>query len=164
MTKEIELTQGYKTIVDDEDFEYLSQFKWQYHYGYARRAVKNINNPIIMHRIILERKLGRKLTSSELTDHKDRSRLNNTRDNLRVATRRQNNINSSNRTGTSSPFRGVYWRKDERKWYARIKVHKKAIHLGSFDDQVLAAKAYDKNAILWFGEFAVLNFPNITVS
>lgn len=162
MTKEIELTQGYKALVDDEDYEYLSQFKWRYHGdGYAVGANKKVSY-LNMHRIILERKLGRELTKDENTDHRDLDKLNNTRDNLRLATQSQNMANVSKHPNTSSRFKGVGWHKNTGKWQARITVKGKNTHLGLFYDEEEAAKVYDRQALLAFGEFAYLNFPELT--
>lgn len=163
MTKEIELTQGQKAQVDDIDFEYLSQFKWYYGHGYAKRAgydkVTKRRFYIGMHRVVLERKLGRRLVKDERPDHKDRNRSNNTRDNIRLATHKQNMANRSKTSiDTSSRFIGVSWHKGAGKWQVRIEVNGKFTHLGLFTDEAKAAKAYDERALLAFGEFANLNF------
>lgn len=155
MAKEIELTQGYKTLVDDIDFEYLSQFRWHLSGGYVKR------NRISMHRIILERKLGRKLTPGEFPDHVDNNPLNNTRQNIRPCTHAQNMRNKSKTRGqTSSQFKGVSLHSTGNKWQSQIRADGKILYIGLFSDEELAAKAYDQHAVLHFGEFAKLNFPN----
>lgn len=164
MTKEIELTKGYKALVNDEDFEYLSQFKWSTDpLGYAIRY-KLVNKKIVrirMHRVILERVLERPLTSDEEPDHIDHNPRNNTRQNLRVSTHQQNMRNRTKvKTPTASRFKGVYRSKGAKKWSAYIKINGKLHFLGQFDNEELAAKAYDAAAREHFGEFANLNFPD----
>lgn len=164
MTKEIELTQGYKTTVDDEDFEYLSQFKWHFSAGYVIRIKYDASlkrDRIGMHQIILGRKLGRKLIPGELPDHVDNNPLNNTRQNIRVSTHKQNMRNKpKRRTQTTSRFKGVSLHSTGNKWQSQIMVDGKIIYIGLFSDEELAAKAYDQVALRQFGEFARLNFPN----
>ena len=90
-------------------------------------------------------------------DHKDRNGLNNTRDNIRIATRSQNQANTrhTNQTG----FRGTYLSRQPDTWYAQARIGGKLTHLGTFSRPVDAAKAYDEAILREFGEFAVLNFP-----
>jgi len=82
--KLIPLTQGKFAQVDDEDFEYLNQWKWfalkDAQTFYAARGIYLKGN-ILMHRQLLG------LTNSEVKgEHKDRNGLNNQKENLRVAT------------------------------------------------------------------------------
>lgn len=138
--KAIPLTRGKFALVDDADFEWLTQFKWSYHSeGYAVRTWPD-NKAVLMHREILETPSGMD------TDHKDRNRLNNQRNNLRIASRSQN---LSNRVSA-----GIGWAKREQRWRARIKVNKKEIHLGYFQDKSLAKEAYEKAKVKYFGEFS----------
>jgi hypothetical protein len=46
------------------------------------------------------------------------------------------------------------------RWRARIRVNGKRISLGLFKDEIEAAKAYDRAARKYHGEFASLNFPD----
>lgn len=67
-------------------------------------------------------------------NHIDGNRLNNCRENLRLATNQQNNQNrvgaySNNKCG----IRGVFWNKKLKKWIAHIKVNYKYMHLGCFE-------------------------------
>jgi len=94
-----------------------------------------------------------------VVDHIDRNGLNNKRSNLRICTPRQN---SYNRIGKETPskYKGVRWKKSRNRWVAQIKHYNKAMQVGSFDNQIDAAKAYDKKAKELFKEFAYLNFPD----
>lgn len=159
MAKEIELTQGFVALVDDIDFEYLSQFNWCVSHGYAVRRGEN-NRHLGMHRVILERKLGRKLVKGEIPEHKNHQRSDNTRDNIRLATQGQNIANIPKYASKkSSRFKGVSFQKSTGKWNAQIKVNGKLLHIGTFSVEEDAGRAYDKRAYLHFGEFASLNFP-----
>lgn len=159
MTKKIPLTQGKFAIVDDEDCEFLNQWKWSYaSKGYAVRtdytAGARNKRTILMHRVILER-MGFK--NFEECDHINQHRCGNTRSNLRPATRGQNRCNKSKQSSNTSGYTGVYWYKQQKKWRARVSVNGKSKHLGYFDDIEEAVQARDKAAKKHHGEFAVLN-------
>lgn len=155
--KEIKLTRGMVTLVDDLDFEWLNQWKWyaakQGKKFYASRRPTKYGQLIHMHRLIL----GIPNDPNIFADHKDRDSLNNQRHNLREATRSQNN---SNRTPIgASKFLGVFYKAEStiRPWYVRIVKNKKAKYLGSFTNEIDAAIAYNRAAIELHGEFANLN-------
>jgi len=159
--KTIALSQGKVALVDDRDFEWLNQWKWHaLKHGHTYYAVRNSRSDyrgkrtlIAMHREILG------LTSDSIeTDHANRNGLDNRRENLRKATRLENNRNQKGRKG-SSCYKGVSWKTSSRGWVAQIQVEKKKIHLGSYKKEIEAARAYDRAAIKYFGEFAYLNFP-----
>jgi hypothetical protein len=166
--KEIKLTKDKFALVDDEDFEYLNQFRWSVSKGskkvlYAnrgvwdkvRRKVKNWK----MHRVILC------LTDPKvLVDHIDHNGLNNQRSNLREVTVAQNNKNRRSCKNSTSKYTGVSIA--ERKgssgtihkyWVATIGSNNKTIYLGTFKNEKEAAIAYNKGAIMYHGEFANLN-------
>jgi hypothetical protein len=149
--KYIELTQGFKALIDDEDFEKVSKFKWWYSQGYAGRFEKK--NCILMHRFIMNTPPGMD------TDHKDLNTLNNQKYNLRICTRKQNQGNIGLRKDNTSGYKGVTWNKATNKWLAYIYHEKKFKNLGNFSDILDAAQAYDKAAIFYYEEFAKLNFP-----
>lgn len=162
--KEIKLSRNQVAIVDDIDFEQLNKFKWsakrsgssKYSYGFyaARNVIENGTlRTQYMHRLIL----GIDGTNL-LVDHIDGNKLNNTRNNLRIATRAENNRNIGMLSNNSSGFKGVTWNKKSKKFQARIKFNNKLIYLGSFSDAIEAAKLYDVKAVELFGEFANLNF------
>lgn len=158
--KTIPLTQGFSAIIDDEDFELVSKHKWHVHHsGKNHYAVANVTLPdgrrttIQMHALILG-------NPGSITDHKDGDGLKNTRSNLRPCTHQQNIFNQGVQAHVSktSRYKGVHL--FEKKWLARIMINKKMNHLGSFENESDAARAYDRAAKELFGEFARLNFPN----
>lgn len=158
--KEIPLTKGCVALVDDEDFEWLSQWKWYAHRGcgsgpWAERNSSPKDNgkrsPVLMHRQIMNAPLDRDV------DHRDHCMLNNQKANLRVCTTAQNMANSRKSKGCSSRFKGVCWAKGHKKWRARIGVDGRLKHLGYFDEEVEAALAYNKEAIKTWKEFALPN-------
>ena len=161
--KEIPLTRSMVALVDDEDFEWLSQWKWCVSPSgsgipYAVRGPtvsekKDGRKSLIsMHRVIMQTPNGLQ------TDHINHNTLDNRRSNLRIVNSSQNHHNMRCGCRGNSRFKGVYWYSDKRKWVAGIRVDKKQIHISCFDDEVEAAKAYDEKAREFFGEFACTNF------
>lgn len=140
-------------MVDDEDFDFLMKWKWQAHKSgsnyYARRDTRN--GAIFMHREILNPGI------SMVIDHIDGNGLNNQRNNLRIATKSQNNMNKCKKKNCSSKFIGVCLLKNGL-WKSGIQINRKYINIGIFKEEILAAKAYDKKAIELHGKFANLNF------
>jgi site-specific DNA-cytosine methylase len=91
-------------------------------------------------------------------DHIDRNPLNNARANLRLATRQENSRNRVMSKGNTTGFVGVRFSKG--KYEANIVVDGQAKHLGRYDDAKTAALVRDAAARRFFGEFAVLAFPD----
>jgi len=149
--KEIQLSKDKVTLVDDEDYEFLNQWKWHLSTnGHAIRCatvgLREYKN-IYMHRVILNTPDGL------LTDHIDRNKLNNCKSNLRVCTSSQNVANTAVRKNNTSGFKGVHYGKDKKKWIATICVLYKIKKLGAFKTPEEAAIAYKKAAEKYFGEF-----------
>jgi hypothetical protein len=162
----IPLTQDKSAVVSPEDYEFLTQWKWWANkscvaggrfkwYAYRTKRQNGNSKNISMHREIARRSQA-DFDESKDCDHVDGDGLNNTRDNIRLATRSQNIANSIKVAGTSSRFKGVYWSKASRKWAASIKVNYKSIHLGLFSKEEDAGQAYLISAKEHFGEFAYL--------
>ena len=107
-----------------------------------------------LHRVILEKILGRKLKSNELVDHENGEPLDNREFNLRVASPAQNNFNSKRRVGKHG-FRGV--QEDSRAkglFVARIRANNKTYTLGYSRDKKEAYKLYLEGAKKYHGEYA----------
>jgi len=155
--KELTLTNSKKmAIVDDKDYIKVVGFKWYLSSrGYVMRGQYLGNRrmkPVSLHSHILDCPKGM------VRDHIDNNRLNNRRSNLRVTTTRLNVCNSPVWSKLkSSVFKGVSWHKAARKWHVGIKVNRKRLYLGLFEDQTKAAYAYNQAALLHFGEHAWLN-------
>lgn len=143
-------------LVDDEDFEYLIDYRWRSNSkGYAIRSHSVDGKEIIvaMHREIMQPPPGL------VVDHIDGNRLNNTRANLRVITQQQNLMNRRVFKNNSTGFKGVTFQ--HGKWHARIEKDGQAIHLSFHDDLKTAALVYDCAAVLLFGaEYVWRNLPD----
>ena len=151
--KVVTLTQGREAVVDDEDYEFLAQWRWRFEprreSGYACRTEGRTT--IYMHQLVAER-YGLDVCEREI-DHKDGNGLNNQRTNLRAATRSQNNANQWLSRRNRSGYKGVYWSRAARKWAAQLGRK----YLGLFESPADAAIAYNRAARVRFGEFAHLN-------
>lgn len=142
--KKIYLNKDKITFVDDEDFEYLSQWKWQYGtHGYASRTIyvkgsgrKNQKNEhILMHRVI------NKTPDGMITDHINQDKLDNRRSNLRTANKSLNSINRPLQPNNKSGYKGIHWFKRLGLWQVYLDRDGKRKSLGYFADLSTAVKA-----------------------
>lgn len=162
MTKKIPLTQGKFALVDDNDYEELSKYKWyasemkkrNWYAGRNRKKHEGKDGLILMHRFIMKAKKGTQV------DHIDGNGLNNQRSNIRICTNSQNQANKKMPRTNKSGYKGVSWFKRDKKWRAKMIFNGKDIHIGLFKKIEDAAKAYDLAAVKFQGEFAKINFPN----
>lgn len=158
--KQIPLSRGMFATVDDSDFEWLSQWKWYAHkrlnYFYAARnepVCSKKQKQVSMHRVILNVS-----DPNTIVDHKDGNTLNNCRNNIRICSKSQNNMNKKLSTNNSSGFKGVCWFKPRKRWAANISINKKHICIGYFKSKEEAAQAYAEAAKKYHGEFANLGY------
>jgi hypothetical protein len=164
-TKQIKLTQGKYALVDEDDFERLNKHKWLCSNVrgklYAKKAEKARRseksktgfyaNVIPMTNIILGLRRG------IIIDHINGDSLDNRKQNLRVVTVQQNNMNRRKLVGLTSKYKGVYFDKSRDNYMAHITINGKMKNLGRFLDEKEAARAYDSAAISLFEQFALLN-------
>jgi hypothetical protein len=162
--KLIPLTQGKFAMVDDDDFEWLNQWKWcaiESKNGNVWYAVRNpyINGKYVMtymHKVIM----GDNPLKLDI-DHRFGNGLDNQIKNLRFCTRIENSMNSAPNLIGSSKYKGVCLDKRTGKWSAGIAKNGKIIAQKRFINEIDAAKQYDSWAKEFYGEFAKLNFPEI---
>ena len=167
--KLIPLTQGKFAMVDDEDFEYINQFKWcavkDGNTYYATRHIRLIINnrrqiEMRMHRDVM----GCKYKDGKQVDHEDRDGLNCQRYNLRFSTHSQNMANRQPKKNGTSKYLGLSFDKRKKSWEVKIQHNKKSIRLGYFKNEADGAKAYNEKAKELHGKFASLNVINDTSS
>lgn len=148
--KEIQLTKGRVTKVDDEDYVMLTNLglRWCVNDGYAFNGKLGR-----LHRYLLGAPQG------VMVDHRNGDKLDNRRDNLRLCTNSQNQANRQTVCGKSK-FKGVVWqlrRNGDGFWKAGITVGGEHLYLGCFLTDLEAARAYNEAAVSHFGEFAWVN-------
>lgn len=158
--KEIQLTRDKVTIVDDEDYERINQFKWYATLGantfYANR--KDVAS-MALHRFILD---PLKLNPLQI-DHINGDGLDNRRCNLRFATNQQNCMNVAPKHKIkSSIYKGVIKTRNNN-FNIQFKLDYKSYSLGRVQDEILAAKYYDAVARYYHGEYAWCNFKEIHI-
>ena len=149
--KKLYLTKGKYTIVDDKDYDSLSQWKWSFLNSGGGYAVRNSKGKIILlHRQIMN-------YPKEGIDHKNGDSLDNRRCNLRVCDQLSNTKNSSSHRDSLSKYKGVTWQKGLNKWRSRIMFNGIVRNIGVFNDETEAAISYNNMAKKYHGEFARLN-------
>jgi hypothetical protein len=147
--KKMPLTKGLFALVDDEDYEAISRYKWSVS-GDGKYAVRNSRKEgmIYMHRFVMGFPAGS-------VDHKNRNGLDNRRHNLRLASQAENNANRGVNRNNTSGFTGVHWEKDRKKWRAAISKGGKHFRIGSFTTKKAAARAYADALVAIYGDFAL---------
>ena len=140
------------TIIDTEDYDKVKDYCWTLARDYAVTIKRGTKERIYLHRIIMN------ISKNKYIDHINRNKLDNRKSNLRICTYAENNRNIEKKyKNSTSIYKGVCWQKASSKWISAITKNDKKYHLGSFTNEIEAAKAYDKKALELFGEFACTN-------
>jgi hypothetical protein len=160
--KLIPLTKGRDALVDDLDYPWLSQLRWCYSSdGYAVNYYRDEYGKYhrrSMQRMIMARMLEQFVPTDLQVDHINHNRIDNRRENLRLATRSQNQAYKKLQVNNSTGYKGVIWHNG--KWEVRIRYQGRKLYLGRYGDPIQAAMIYDGAARLLYQEFAGINFPD----
>ena len=154
---------GKYTIVDDEDYDFLSQFSWSLsRKGYVTAYIPvRLQSKYPHQNVQMQRMLMWDIVEKgQFVDHINRDKLDNRRKNLRICTLNESNRNRGKiefqrRQKKVSQYKGVWW--DRNKWRTAITVEDRKIYLGRFDQERDAAIAYNTAARIFFGEHACYN-------
>jgi hypothetical protein len=126
--------------------------------GYLWVRFNNKNHRI--HRLMYQIYNNIEVLNQEMKiDHKDRNKLNNSKDNLQLVTCFENSHNLSKHPKNTSGYIGVSWEERAKAWRVSIRVEGTKHFLGNYTDHVKAAEAYDVAAIRRDAKNHVLNFP-----
>jgi hypothetical protein len=161
---EIEIS-GYKVLVDDEDFEKISRYKWRVSHNVERNQIyvtrsyhaDGKTHLLGLHRFIMNCVEG----DGVHVDHINHNTLDNRKSNLRKVDNQRNCFNRS-RTSSSTGYKGVWYREDTGSYRAMVRTEGKRYNCGQYTTPEEAAHAYDKMALYLFKECAYLNFPKET--
>lgn len=119
-------------LVDDDDFDYLNQWNWYItRKGYAARTEHGgksgkVDKTIFLHRIV------NKTPEGLVTDHINRNKTDNRKENLRSATNTTNQRNRGLQKNNTSGESGISWHSQNNKWWVRIYIGKKTYSFGCF--------------------------------
>jgi hypothetical protein len=154
---------GSVLIVDYVDDDFLSD-RWSKSGGYAKRSLKKDEvvgdydyrkkYNVYLHRLIVERMIGRPLVKGEVVDHINVNPLDNRRCNLRITTDKGNLRNRSRVLREGEQLKGVWLNKTTGRYKATITLHGKQYHLGYFATELQAHEAYCVAAAKMHGEKA----------
>jgi hypothetical protein len=147
---------GYEVIISACDYDRVMAHKWRkagFKKGtYFRRSYYDKKNgkkkEIFLHRFLADCQHGK-----QIVDHISGNTLDNRQENLRICTITENNRNCRMNKKNTSGYKGVHWDKERRKWKAVIKVNRKTILLGRFDDPEKAYEAYVAASKKYHGDF-----------
>lgn len=143
--RQILLSQGQFAVVDDADFECLSQYKWYFLKGRAVRKPRTYEGKRVglvwMHRVIM------RPPDNMVVDHINGNKLDNRRINLRVCSKSQNEWNKRAYKTNTSGMKNVYWNKSKKRYVVSFSKYRKKIILGHFSSFQEAVKVRNENVI-----------------
>lgn len=154
---ELHLPDGTPFLVDVSDFPKIFNYSWHLHKNKKGKIYVRGWEPLIRKKVMLHRLLLNAEDPDLVVDHINGNTLDNRKSNLRIATVRQNSANCRRYKNNSSGYKGVSFDKSTNLWKAYIGGAKSRKHLGSFLTKEDAAKAYNREASILYGEFARLN-------
>jgi len=156
--KKIPLTKNQIAIVDDEDYEYLMQWKWHAKYNeytktyYAARRGRQDEGLMWKKYIYMHRVLS-SCPSDMFVDHINHATSDNQKFNLRNVTKSQNGMNRGIQSNNTFGIKGVWQRTENNTWRASIAINGKKINLGKFQTKEEAIEARQEAEERYFGEY-----------
>ena len=144
--RKIKLSQGKYTLVDNEDYDFLNQWKWScakkrgLMYAYRKENGRQDGKTLHMHRVVMKSPEDKNI----VTDHINGNGLDNRRINLRLVDFSVNSLNRSKGTNSTRNRFGAGVNKKGKKFVAQICILSKNRHIGTFDTKEEAQKAYLK--------------------
>lgn len=156
-TRVVTLTKGYEAIIDGEDYERVTKWRWSATIRpngmvYAVRTCKeNGKKAINLHRFLMNCPKGMEV------DHINHNPLDNRKSNLRICTMAENRKNIPLSIRNTTGYKGIYWDTQCNCWRAKININGKSHCIGRYETPTKAAQAYDIEAIKQYGEFAATN-------
>jgi len=156
----LHIPDGYKVKIDKEDFDKIQGYKWKIRIRETGRTTvramlwdkNNYGKNISLARLIMNP------PKDKVVCHRSQETLDYRKENLVVTTLRNKQRMQKKRTiPVTSRFKGVSYEKNVGNWRARIKLDDINLSLGSYDNEADAARAYNKAAAKYYGEFAYLN-------
>ena len=148
---------GNEFYFDLEDYDKIKNYHWYINSndGYVEATKEDKDNRHTrLHRIVMGvmDKDWRQYQVDHI--HGEKSRNDNRKSNLRIATVSQNGMNKGIQSNNTSGVTGVNWDKRRNKWRARIKIDEKEKYLGEFVNFEDAVKARKDAEEKYFGEYA----------
>lgn len=141
-------TEGKVFYFDKEDYDIIKDYYWNTSKGYVVSETNNNGKPVRMHRLVMN------CTDKKFdVDHINHNIIDNRKENLRIVTRSQNQMNMQGRSNNTSGVTGVIFNKSANKWAVAIQKNKKRIHLGVFENFDEAVKVRKEAEIKYFGEY-----------
>lgn len=140
-------------IVDDSDKELVSAWKWRAVNKGRRTYAVSTSDYKIAHRIILDAPRGLEV------DHRNGDGLDCRRQNIRLATKKENQHNRTSTAGSTSQYLGVSWDSERQRWAVQISIDGRSRRIGRYLNEEDAARAWDFAAKEIYGDWPRLNFP-----
>lgn len=142
---------SFDVLIDDEDWDKVKEYKWHIKkYVNSFYAAKNTDdNTLLIHRFIMN------CPDGMIVDHINHNTLDNRKENLRICTKQQNNMNARKSNKFNSSFKGV--KLNGKGYQSRIQFNYKRINIGTFKTELEAGRAYDIKAKELHGQYAQLN-------
>ncbi|ASN71810.1 putative homing endonuclease [uncultured Caudovirales phage] len=158
MAKEIPLQNDMVAIVDDEDYERVSQFNWIYH--------KNADTGCCVKSTVKANGKSKQVTlgyfilgiTEGFVWNINRNRLDFTRENLKIVDRKFLSRMSPGRRNSTSKYKGVCWSKRDKRWLVSVQDSLRNIRIQRFcDSEDEAALVYNSIAKELYGDECYLN-------